>query len=192
MGKNILKSFLFYIIFIIILGLLYPLLVTGISKIIFPAKSEGSLIYIGGKAVGSELIGQNFIGDKYFHPRPSAAGKDGYDAMSSGGSNLAPTNKDFISTVSERLAAFKKENNLPDNTIIPADIVTASGSGLDPDISIESAMLQVKRISKARSIPANEIQDLITKNTENRILGFLGEPKVNVLKINILLDNLGK
>ncbi len=192
MGKNILKSFLFYIIFIIILGLLYPLLVTGISKIIFPAKSEGSLIYIGGKAVGSELIGQNFIGDKYFHPRPSAAGKDGYDAMSSGGSNLAPTNKDFISTVSERLAAFKKENNLPDNTIIPADIVTASGSGLDPDISIESAMLQVERISKARSIPANEIQDLITKNTENRILGFLGEPKVNVLKINILLDNLGK
>ena len=192
MGKNILKSFLFYIIFIIILGLLYPLLVTGISKIIFPAKSEGSLIYIGGKAVGSELIGQNFIGDKYFHPRPSAAGKDGYDAMNSGGSNLAPTNKDFISTVSERLAAFKKENNLPDNTIIPADIVTASGSGLDPDISIESAMLQVERISKARSIPANEIQDLITKNTENRILGFLGEPKVNVLKINILLDNLGK
>ena len=192
MGKNILKSFLFYIIFIIILGLLYPLLVTGISKIIFPAKSEGSLIYIGGKAVGSELIGQNFIGDKYFHPRPSAAGKDGYDAMSSGGSNLAPTNKDFISTVSERLAAFKKENNLPDNTIIPADIVTASGSGLDPDISIESAILQVERISKARSIPANEIQDLITKNTENRILGFLGEPKVNVLKINILLDNLGK
>ena len=112
--------------------------------------------------------------------------------MSSGGSNLAPTNKDFISTVSERLAAFKKENNLPDNTIIPADIVTASGSGLDPDISIESAMLQVERISKARSIPANEIQDLITKNTENRILGFLGEPKVNVLKLNILLDNLGK
>jgi potassium-transporting ATPase KdpC subunit len=190
MGKNILKSFLFYIIFIIILGLLYPLVVTGISRIIFPAKSQGSLIYAGQNIVGSELIGQNFIGDKYFHPRPSAAGKDGYDAMSSSGSNLAPTNEDFISTVSERLVDFKKENNLPDNTIIPADIVTASGSGLDPNISIESAMLQVERISKARGIPVNEIQDLIAKNRENRILGFLGEPKVNVLKLNLLLDNL--
>lgn len=172
------------------LGLLYPLVVTGISRIIFPVKSEGSLIYVGDKVVGSGLIGQNFIGDKYFHPRPSAAGKDGYDAMSSGGSNLAPTNKDFISIVSERSVAFKKENNLPDNTIIPADIVTASGSGLDPDISIESAMLQVERISKARGIPISKIKDLIVKNTENRILGFLGEPKVNVLKLNILLDNL--
>lgn len=190
MGKNILKSFLFYIIFIIILGLLYPLVVTGISRIIFPAKSQGSLIYVGDKIIGSELIGQNFIGDKYFHPRPSNAGKDGYDSMSSGGSNLAPTNEDFISTVRQRSAAFKKENKLPDNTIIPADIVTASGSGLDPNISIESAMLQVERISKARGIPVNEIEDLISRNTENRILGFLGEPKVNVLKLNILLDNL--
>jgi len=190
MGKNILKSFLFYIIFIIILGLLYPLVVTGISRIIFPAKSQGSLIYAGDKIIGSELIGQNFIGDKYFHPRPSNAGKDGYDSMSSGGSNLAPTNEDFISTVRQRSAAFKKENELPDNTIIPADIVTASGSGLDPNISIESAMLQVERISKARGIPVNEIEDLVSRNTENRILGFLGEPKVNVLKLNILLDNL--
>jgi len=190
MVKNLLKSFLLLIIFIVILGLLYPLLVTGISKIIFPAKSAGSLVYSGDKIIGSELIGQNFTGDKYFHPRPSAAGKNGYDPMSSGGSNLAPTNEEFISTVKERLENFKKENNLPDNTIIPADIVTASGSGLDPDISVDSAMLQVERISGARGIPANEIRDLISKNTENRLFGFFGEPKVNVLKLNLLLDNL--
>jgi K+-transporting ATPase ATPase C chain len=190
MVKNLLKSFLLLVIFIVILGLLYPLVVTGISRIIFPAKSAGSLIYSGNKIIGSELIGQNFTGDKYFHPRPSAAGKNGYDAISSGGSNLAPTNKDFISTVDERLSAFKTENNLPDNTIIPADIVTTSGSGLDPDISIESAMLQINRISIARGIPAIKIEDLIVENTENRLLGFLGEPKVNVLKLNLLLDNL--
>lgn len=189
MVKNLLKSFLLLVIFIVILGLLYPLTVTGISRIIFPAKSAGSLIYSGNEIIGSELIGQNFTSDRYFHPRPSAAGENGYDATSSGGSNLAPTNKDFISTVKERLESFKKENNLPDNTIIPADIVTASGSGLDPDISVDSAMLQIERISGARGIPANEVKDLITKNTENRLLGFLGEPKVNVLKLNLLLDN---
>jgi len=190
MVKNFLKSFLLLVIFIVILGLLYPLAVTGISRIIFPAKSAGSLIYSGNNIIGSELIGQNFTGDKYFHPRPSAAGIDGYDAISSGGSNLSPTNKDFISTVEERLESFKEENNLPDNTIIPADIVTASGSGLDPDISVDSAMLQAERISGARGISASVIKDLISKNTENRLLGFLGEPKVNVLKLNLLLDNL--
>ncbi len=190
MVKNLLKSFLLLVIFIVILGLLYPLAVTGISRIIFPAKSAGSLIYGGNEIIGSELIGQNFTDDKYFHPRPSAAGKNGYDAISSGGSNLAPTNENFISTVGDRLESFKKENNLPDNTIIPADIVTSSGSGLDPDISVDSAMLQIERISDARGIPASEVKDLISKNIEKRPLGFLGEPKVNVLKLNLLLDNL--
>jgi K+-transporting ATPase ATPase C chain len=190
MVKNLLKSFLLLIIFIVILGLLYPLLVTGISKIIFSSKSAGSLVYSGDNIIGSELIGQNFTGDKYFHPRPSAAGKNGYDPLSSGGSNLAPTNEEFISTVKERLESFKKENNLPDNAIIPADIVTASGSGLDPDISVDSAMLQVERISITRGIPASEVKDLILRYTENRLLGFLEEPKVNVLKLNLLLDNL--
>lgn len=190
MIKNFLKSFLLLIIFIVILGLLYPLFVTGISKIIFPVKSAGSLVYSEDRIIGSELIGQNFAGDGYFHPRPSYAGKDGYDPMASGGSNLAPTNEDFLLTVEERIENFKKENNLTDNAVIPADIVTASGSGLDPDISIESALLQIDRISTVRGIPISEIKDLVLKNAENRLLGFLGEPKINVLKLNLLLDNL--
>jgi len=190
MYKNILRSFLLLIIFTIILGFLYPLLITGISKIIFPFRSSGSLIKYEGKIVGSELIGQNFKGEQYFHPRPSAAGKDGYDPLSSGGSNYAPTNEDFISAVKERLSNLRKENKLEDYIKIPSDAVTSSGSGLDPDISIDNALLQADRIAKKRNIPVSEINDLIRQNTEKRILGFLGEPKVNVLKLNLLLDNL--
>ena len=190
MFKNILRSFLLLIIFTIILGFLYPLLITGISKIIFPFRSSGSLIKYEGKIVGSELIGQNFKGEQYFHPRPSAAGKDGYDPLSSGGSNYAPTNEDFISAVKERLSNLRKENKLEDYIKIPSDAVTSSGSGLDPDISIDNALLQADRIAKKRNIPVSEINDLIRQNTEKRILGFLGEPKVNVLKLNLLLDNL--
>ena len=190
MFKNILRSFLLLIIFTIILGFLYPLLITGISKIIFPYRSSGSLIKYEGKIVGSELIGQNFTGEQYFHPRPSAAGKDGYDPLSSGGSNYAPTNEDFISAVKERLSNLRKENKLEDYIKIPSDAVTSSGSGLDPDISVDNALLQADRIAKKRNIPVSEINDLIRQNTEKRILGFLGEPKVNVLKLNLLLDNL--
>ena len=190
MFKNILRSFLLLIIFTIILGFLYPLLITGISKIIFPFRSSGSLIKYEGKIVGSELIGQNFKGEQYFHPRPSAAGKDGYDPLSSGGSNYAPTNEDFISAVKERLSNLRKENKLEDYIKIPSDAVTSSGSGLDPDISIDNALLQADRIAKKRNIPVSEINDLIRQNTEKRILGFLGESKVNVLKLNLLLDNL--
>jgi len=190
MYKNILRSFLLLIIFTIILGFLYPLLITGISKIIFPFRSSGSLIKYEGKIVGSELIGQNFTGEQYFHPRPSAAGKDGYDPLSSGGSNYAPANEDFISVVKERISNLRKENNLEDYIKIPSDAVTSSGSGLDPDISVDNALLQADRIAKKRNIPVSEINDLIRQNTEKRILGFLGEPKVNVLKLNLLLDNL--
>jgi len=190
MYKNILRSFLLLIIFTIILGFLYPLLITGISKIIFPYRSSGSLIKYEGKIVGSELIGQNFTGEQYFHPRPSAAGKDGYDPLSSGGSNYAPANEDFISAVKERISNLRKENKLEDYIKIPSDAVTSSGSGLDPDISVDNALLQADRIAKKRNIPVSEINDLIRQNTEKRILGFLGEPKVNVLKLNLLLDNL--
>lgn len=190
MFKNILRSFLLLIIFTIILGFLYPLLITGISKIIFPYRSSGSLIKYGDKIVGSELIGQNFIGEQYFHPRPSSAGKDGYDPLSSGGSNYASTNEDFISAVKERISNFKRENNLKDYIKIPSDVVTSSGSGLDPDISVDNAILQADRIAKKRNIPVSEINDLIRQNTEKKMLGFLGEPKVNVLKLNLLLDNL--
>lgn len=190
MIKNIIKSLLLLIIFTIILGLLYPLVITGISKIVFPKKSAGSLIYNGDKIIGSELIGQSFSGEKYFHSRPSSAGQDGYDSMSSAGSNLAPTNKDFILIVGERINSFKSENNINDGTLIPSDIVTASGSGLDPHISVDSALLQIKRISKARNIPEEKIKKLVLENVENRQFGFLGEPKENVLKLNLLLDNL--
>ncbi|MHB8277267.1 MAG: K(+)-transporting ATPase subunit C [Candidatus Humimicrobiaceae bacterium] len=190
MVKNILRSFLLLIIFTIILGFLYPLLITGISKIIFHYRSSGSLIKYGDKIVGSELIGQNFTGEQYLHPRPSAAGKDGYDPLSSGGSNYAPTNEDFISAVKERISNLRKENNLEDYIKIPSDAVTSSGSGLDPDISVDNAILQADRIAKKRNIPVSEINDLIRQNTEKRMLGFLGEPKVNVLKLNLLLDNL--
>jgi len=190
MYKNILRSFLLLVIFTIILGFLYPLLITGISKIIFPYRSSGSLIKYEGKIVGSELIGQNFTGEQYFHPRPSAAGKDGYDPLSSGGSNYAPANEDFISAVKERISNLRKDNNLEDNIKIPSDAVTSSGSGLDPDISVGNAILQADRIAKKRNIPVAEINDLIQQNTAKRMLGFLGEPKVNVLKLNLLLDNL--
>ena len=190
MYKNILRSFLLLVIFTIILGFLYPLLITGISKIIFPYRSSGSLIKYEGKIVGSELIGQNFKGEQYFHPRPSAAGKDGYDPLSSGGSNYAPANEDFISAVKERISNLRKDNNLEDNIKIPSDAVTSSGSGLDPDISVGNAILQADRIAKKRNIPVAEINDLIQQNTAKRMLGFLGEPKVNVLKLNLLLDNL--
>ena len=190
MYKNILRSFLLLIIFTIILGFLYPLLITGISKIIFPFRSSGSLIKYEGKIVGSELIGQNFTGEQYFHPRPSAAGKDGYDPLSSGGSNYAPANEDFISAVKERISNLRKENKLEDYIKIPSDAVTSSGSGLDPDISVGNAILQADRIAKKRNIPVFKINDLIRQNTAKRMLGFLGEPKVNVLKLNLLLDNL--
>ncbi len=190
MLKNIARSFLLLVIFTIILGLIYPLVITGISRVLFPGKSSGSLIYKDGRLIGSELIGQSFTGDKYFHPRPSAAGEDGYDPLKSGGSNLSPSNEEFIMTVEERADEFKKENSLGDNIKIPSDIVTASASGLDPDISVESALLQAERISRARNIPVEDIRKLILDNVENRELGFLGEPRVNVLKMNILLDNL--
>lgn len=190
MVKNILRSFLLLMIFTIILGFLYPLLITGISKIVFLYRSSGSLIKYDNKVVGSELIGQNFTGEQYFHSRPSAAGKDGYYPLSSGGSNYASTNKDFISAVKERISNFRKENNLEDYIKIPSDVVTSSGSGLDPDISVDNALLQADRIAKKRNIPVSEVNDLIRQNIEKRMLGFLGEPKVNVLKLNLLLDNL--
>ncbi|MCL6087812.1 MAG: potassium-transporting ATPase subunit KdpC [Actinobacteria bacterium] len=190
MVKNILRSFLLLMIFTIILGFLYPLLITGISKIVFLYRSSGSLIKYDNKVVGSELIGQNFTGEQYFHSRPSAATKDDYYPLSSGGSNYASTNKDFISAVKERISNFRKENNLEDYIKIPSDIVTSSGSGLDPDISVDNALLQADRIAKKRNIPVSEVNDLIRQNIEKRMLGFLGEPKVNVLKLNLLLDNL--
>jgi len=171
----------------VLTGLLYPGVVTGLCQVFFPARANGSLIVANGHAIGSELIGQNFKRPEYFQPRPSAAGNDGYDPMASGASNLGPTSQKLADRVKDSVASFRKNN--PDYTgPIPADLVTTSGSGLDPDISPASAEAQAARIAKARGIPMEQVRDLIASHTKDRDLGFLGEPRVNVLEINRALD----
>ena len=188
MLKTIARSFLILIILIIITGLAYPLLITGISRIAFHDKSSGSLIYTDGKLIGSELIGQYFKGEKYFHSRPSAAGRQGYDSLRSQGSNYAASNEEFLAMVRIRADSFRKENQIDAGVAIPADIVTASGSGLDPHISVKSALLQVSRIARARNISPETLRLLVIENG-GRQYGFIGEPVINVLKLNLLLDN---
>lgn len=189
MPKIIARSFLILIILIIITGFVYPLLITGISRIAFHNKSSGSLIYNDGKLIGSGLIGQDFKGEKYFHLRPSSAGQQGYDALRSQGSNYASSNEEFLAIIRIRADRFKKENQIGASVTIPADIVTASASGLDPHISVESALLQVSRIARARNISPETLRLLVIENG-GRQYGFIGEPVVNVLKLNLLLDNM--
>ncbi len=171
----------------ILLGVGYPLAVTGISQLVFPHQANGSLITKNGQVIGSELIGQNFTRPEYFQPRPSAAGNDGYDATASGGSNYGPTNQKLIDRVKASVDKFRKDN--PDyHGPIPADLVTASASGLDPDISPASAQAQALRVAKARGISADQINQLVAQYTKSPDLGLLGEPRVNVLKLNLALD----
>jgi K+-transporting ATPase ATPase C chain len=172
---------------VILLCGLYPLAVWGPAQIIFPAKANGSLLYQGGKVVGSELIGQAFSGASYFHPRPSAAG-GGYDALASGGSNLGPLAKDLIENVRGRAAAYRSENGLEPEVPVPADAVTASGSGLDPHISLRNAALQTPRIARARGMTEMAVRDIIGSLVEGRDAGIFGEARVNVLKLNLALD----
>ena len=182
----------------LVTGLVYPLAMTGIAQVIFPRQAQGSLIERDGKVVGSALIGQDFTSDKYFHGRPSATTapdpKDPtktvpapYNAANSGGSNLGPSNKALIDRVQGDLDKLKKENP---SVAVPADLVTTSASGLDPDISPEAALFQVPRIAKARNLPENRIRELVADQTEGRFLGLLGEPRVNVLLLNLALDRL--
>jgi K+-transporting ATPase ATPase C chain len=175
------------IFLMILLGVGYPLAVTGVSQLAFPHQANGSLITRNGQVVGSELIGQNFTKPEYFQPRPSAAGNDGYDPTASGGSNYGPTNQKLIDRVKASVAKFHKDN--PDyQGPIPADLLTASGSGLDPDISPASAQAQEARVAKARGISQDQIGQLVAQYTKSADLGLLGEPRVNVLKLNLALD----
>ncbi len=188
MWKQISKATIILITFTLLLGIVYPLAVTGISLLLFPRQANGSLIYKNGQPLGSSLIGQNFSDPGYFHGRPSAAGADGYDATSSSGSNLGPTNKKLIESITERAEELRSDNGLPAGSLVPADLVTASGSGLDPHISPASALLQVERVARTRNLPEQQVRDLVETNIENRELGILGEPRVNVLKLNLALD----
>jgi potassium-transporting ATPase KdpC subunit len=167
---------------------LYPVVVWGIAQLAFPSKANGSLIVDkDGTVRGSQLLGQGFTGEKYFHPRPSAAG-NGYDAANSSGSNLGPTSQKLNDAIKDRVATCRKENGLPDTEAVPADAVSASGSGLDPHISLRNAELQVARVAKARGLDANKVHALIAQNTDAADLGVLGDPGVNVLKLNLALD----
>jgi K+-transporting ATPase ATPase C chain len=179
-------AILITIVFTILTGLIYPLAVTGAAQVLFRHQANGSLIENNGRVIGSELIGQNFAKPEYFHPRPSAAGS-GYDAANSSGSNLGPTNPALADRLTKDAAQFRKDN--PDYTgAIPADAITASASGLDPDISPANAAAQAARVAKARNVALDAVRRLIADNTKGRDLGFLGEPRVNVLKLNMALD----
>jgi K+-transporting ATPase ATPase C chain len=177
------------VVLLLLCGGLYPALVTLVGGVAFPFQANGSIINgQDGSPVGSALIAQAFDKDEYFHPRPSAAGADGWDATNSGGSNLGPTNQKLIDRVTTDAAALKAEN--PSLTVLPADLLTTSGSGLDPDISPDAALAQAPRVATARSVSEQQVRDLISKNIIGRDLGIFGEPRINVLKLNLALDAL--
>ena len=185
MKRNLLISVLMTIVTTVLLGIIYPLVVTGIAQVTFPNKANGQLISRNGKLVGSRIIGQAFSGPSYFHSRPSAAGA-GYDAASSGGTNLGPTNQTLIARVDADAKALQAENpGVP----VPVDLVTTSASGLDPHISIAAAEFQVPRIAHERGMSPSRVRELVAAHTEGRQFGFLGEPRVNVLELNMALDS---
>jgi K+-transporting ATPase ATPase C chain len=184
MKKNLIVAIRFTLITTVFFGLAYPLLVTGISQCIFPKQANGSLIVKNEQVIGSRLIAQGFSGEKYFHPRPSAAG-NGYDPTASGGSNLGPTNQTLVTRVQQDVAKLHLENP---GAAIPADMVTTSGSGLDPDISPAAAEFQVPRVAMARGLSADELRRIVARHTLPRQLGIFGEARVNVLELNLDLD----
>jgi K+-transporting ATPase ATPase C chain len=184
MKKNLITSILMTLVTTILLGIIYPLVVTGLSQVLFRDKANGQLISRDGKVIGSSIIGQPFSGPGYFHSRPSAAG-NGYDAANSGGTNYAPTNQKLIDRINGDVQTLHAENP---TTPIPVDLVTTSASGLDPDITPASADFQVPRIAHARNLSEPEVRSLVDAHTTRRTLGLLGEPRVNVLELNLALD----
>jgi K+-transporting ATPase ATPase C chain len=189
MRRQLIPSVAVVLVFTVICGLGYPLMVTGVAQALFNDKANGSLVERNGQVVGSRLLGQPFEKDQYFHPRPSAAG-DGYDGAASSGSNKGPTNEEFLAEVEERVAEYRKVNGLDGTSPVPVDAVTASGSGLDPHISVANARLQAPRVAGARGVSVRRVLGLVDDHTQGRALGFLGERTVNVLELNLALDQL--
>lgn len=187
MRRQIIPALVVLAFFTAAAGVVYPLAVMGVAQVAFPSQAQGSLLRRGGVVVGSRLIGQAFAGPRFFQPRPSAAGA-GYDGAASGASNLGPSSPVLLAEVRARVAAYQRLNGLAPRTPVPVDAVTASGSGLDPDISPANARLQAPRVARARGLPLARVLALVRENTVGRSLGFLGEPGVNVLELNLALD----
>jgi K+-transporting ATPase ATPase C chain len=190
MRRQLVPAIIAMVLFTVLCGIAYPLVVTGASQVAFNDKADGSFVRRDGQIVGSSLIGQNFSDPRYLWPRPSAAGATGYDGTSSGGSNLGPTNPDLIDAVTERANAYREANGLAPDVPVPVDAVTASSSGLDPHISVANARLQAPRVADARGIPVETVLQVIDEHTTDQPLNFLGERGVNVLLTNLALDNL--
>jgi K+-transporting ATPase ATPase C chain len=189
--RQLRPALLAMVAFTVLLGLAYPLVVTGIGQLLWRDKANGSLIRVDGVVVGSSLIGQQFTSPQYFHPRPSAAGA-GYDAGASSGSNFGPTNPTYLKMVADRVAAYRAENGLGAGALVPVDAVTASGSGLDPEISVRNARLQAPRVARERGLDLDAVVKAIDDHTSERPLAVLGDPGVNVLELNLALDRLGR
>ena len=189
LGRSIVAT----LFFAVILCGLYPLIVYGAAQLLFPSQADGSLLVDkSGTVRGSVLLAQAFTGAQYFHPRPSAAGANGYDAANSGGSNYGPTSSNLVANITQNIATYRSDNGLATNAVVPADAVTASGSGLDPDISPANAAWQISRVARARGMSEDQVRKLVQQNTDDRDFGIWGEPRVNVMTLNFALDQLAQ
>jgi K+-transporting ATPase ATPase C chain len=191
MRRQLVPALVMTICLTVLTGIAYPLAVSGAAAALFPRQASGSLVKVGGKVVGSSLLGQNFTDPKYFWPRPSAAGTNGYDGLASGGTNLGPSNPKLLDSVQQRVADYRAANDLAADTPVPVDAVTSSGSGLDPDISVANARLQARRVAAARGLAVDDVLGLVGAHTRTRPWGVLGEDTVNVLDLNVALDRRG-
>jgi len=187
MRRQLLPALRLLAVLTVVLGVLYPLAITGVGQALFSHQADGSIVTVDGEPVGSSLVGQVFTGAEYFESRPSAAG-DGYDATASAASNLGPNNPDLLATVEERAVGYRERNGLAADAEVPVDAVTASASGLDPHISVANARLQAERVAAVRDVPVEDVLALVDEHTDGRTLGFLGEAGVNVLELNLALD----